>query len=1443
MKKLLILLLTLVFTSATFADKVTEEQALQKAQKFFKDKRLESKNLSRSKKAKQQLSATQEDFYVFNVENKGGFVIISGDDRTPEVLGYADSGNIDMDNLPPNLKGWLEGYSKQIKALETAGDIDSKALSRASSRAPKAAIEPMISTKWGQDYPYNMNCPDNCVTGCVATAMAQVMYYHRAKSTNKTMAKIPGYNGNTYWFEHGQISIDAIPEGSIIDWNNMLDRYDGSGTEVQKEAVANLMLYCGASVKMDYGANGIVIGRSAGSGADSFDVPTALKLYFDYSENTTLVWRQNYTDESWEELIYSELSKGNPIYYSGSNESSGHAFVCDGYDGNSYYHINWGWDGLSDSYFLLSALNPSAQGTGGSSEGYNYGQCALIGAVPNGEIMRLTSQNVSLTGNTIFTLSETEDNVTVSTKWKVKNQNDISNSFNHAIGLYSKGELIKLLKETGTSVSFAVDEEITVNASLDIETHLVNGVYQLYALSRSSSDDKWFRNENSSDCFITLVVKDGSMNFYVGRPAAAENIINFADDEVKRICVENWDTDGDGEISYEEAAAVTDFGNVFDRSVIRTFDEAQYFTGITSFGFANVCKSLTSIKLPSSVNSIKDEAFMDFFALQSIEIPASVKEIGKKAFAGCFSLQEIILHEGLEKINDEAFIECYELSIINIPASVTSLGINLWAGCSNLYEFDVDANNPIYCDIDGVIFSKNQKELISFPVKREGTYSIPAGTENVCSYAFSYSNLENIIIPTSVISLEDYALGSIGKLKEITIPSTVTTIGEGALFGCIILEKVIIDGERSIIPDKMFMRCWSLKEIELPDDITSIGSYAFYECYKLKEITIPSKVTFIGDHTFSHSGLKRVTSLMQIPCDINSTVFKNLCGDQNSSSIEDNYATLYVPEESLNAYKEADIWKDFPQILPIGENGIEAYAELNNGVLTFYFDTKRFERDGETFDNLEWFDKNSSITKVIFDSSFANYKPTSTCQWFDGCVKLSEIQGIEYLNTSKVTDMSNMFHNCSILTSIDLSSFNVSEVTNMAAMFSGCSSLTSIDLSSSNMSGVNSMNAMFWDCNNLKTVALPNDIAFIDSYQFVYCYSLEEILIPESVTSIRDNAFGCCYSLTEITIPSKVTFIGDDAFSYSGLTKVTSLMQSPCAISSSVFKNVSSNATLYVPDGCKAAYEAADNWKDFKKIMGPSSTLVYMVDGEEYCSYEIEIGTAITVEVEPTKVGYTFSGWSEIPDVMPDHDVTVTGSFAPINHTITYAYGQECTTWCSEWTWNKPNGITVYTISGVSGTTVSIEEVEGNVIPAYTPLILKKTGDDVTASFSSVGIGTNDLVSVPATGCTIWGNVTDDLITGGDYYSAGNTYVLYNGAFILANKDTGIPGNRCVLTLDSNDRAGARQLYLSVGETTGIGSVEDVLNGQWYSIDGRKLGSKPTKKGVYINNGQKVVIK
>ena len=189
-----------------------------------------------------------------------------------------------------------------------------------------------------------------------------------------------------------------------------------------------------------------------------------------------------------------------------------------------------------------------------------------------------------------------------------------------------------------------------------------------------------------------------------------------------------------------------------------------------------------------------------------------------------------------------------------------------------------------------------------------------------------------------------------------------------------------------------------------------------------------------------------------------------------------------------------------------------------------------------------------------------------------------------------------------------------------------------------------------------------------------------------------------------------------------------------------------------------------------------------------------------------------------------------------------FAEGQEWMTWCDEWGWAKPDGVKAYTISSVSDDAISIEEITDGIIPSHTPLLLQKTGDALTPISVKAAAGTDDLVSAAGSGFTFWGNTTNEVINAGNYYTAGKSYVLYKGTFLKANADNGIAANRCLLTLSSPNATRS----LSIGDgTTSLREVNsgEVNSEEWYSLDGRKLGGKPTKKGVYIRNGKKEVVR
>lgn len=304
--------------------------------------------------------------YVFE-KAKGGFMLLSADDAVAPVLGYSDEGEFDPANIPANMRYWLDTYAEEI-AYARANGITYEAPAYA---ANWAAIAPLCTTKWDQGSPYNDMCPvstsngQHAVTGCVATAMAQLMKYHNYPDVGQ------GQKSNTSaGFPTTTINFANVK----FNWADMTDTYDSRSTDVQKHAVAQLMVACGVSVDMSY--------TTGMSGAVSALVAQALVKYFKYDEACRFLYRDYYAMSAWQEMAYNELKNVGPVLYAGTSDEGGHCFIVDGYDGQGYFHLNWGWGGMSDGYFLLSTLNPSSQGIGGYSPGAGFtkNQGMLLGA-------------------------------------------------------------------------------------------------------------------------------------------------------------------------------------------------------------------------------------------------------------------------------------------------------------------------------------------------------------------------------------------------------------------------------------------------------------------------------------------------------------------------------------------------------------------------------------------------------------------------------------------------------------------------------------------------------------------------------------------------------------------------------------------------------------------------------------------------------------------------------------------------------------------------------------------------------------------------------------------------------------------------------------------------------------------------------------------------------
>lgn len=530
--RILTLITSLLLTSVlVHAGQITEQEALAKAKTFMQGKRF--KTSGRRLTPGKQVNQTFKHLYVFNVESDEGFVIVSGDDRTQSILGYAYTGEINMGQMPCNMKWLLSYYDTAIGQL---GDDFPQSASTTLSSATYAEIPAIVGTQWGQGDPYNAQCPqhegERCITGCVATAMAQVINHNRWPQSQTT--EIPAYTTNTL-----HISMPALP-AKQFNWDNMTTT-----------AIAELMLYCGQAVKMDY--------TLTASGASTNTVPGAMRDIFGYSTAANIVQRGSYTDDQWAEMIHRELQEGYPVLYFGQSATDGgHAFIVDGYaDGK--YHINWGWNGYCDGYFTLDKLNPNME------NGFNLGQEMVINAWrPAGaaDTNRPKTLVKGITPSTRFiertAMGEAFPTFTVTAT--VVSDMDIQATIQTGLALYDDNGMVTILAQD--SHDFAVGDSYTAEKEVTIGADIQPGEYRIVSVNRLNDSDPWLSDQGSSDRYIAVTVAETSMS--IQPMPKSEDDVNTIDFGIHTI---------DG-ITYK---LVSEFGN--NRAYVKRYNETEKYKG------------------------------------------------------------------------------------------------------------------------------------------------------------------------------------------------------------------------------------------------------------------------------------------------------------------------------------------------------------------------------------------------------------------------------------------------------------------------------------------------------------------------------------------------------------------------------------------------------------------------------------------------------------------------------------------------------------------------------------------------------------------------------------------------------------------------------------------------------------------------------------------------
>ena len=495
MKHFLQILLIAVISLPAFAQQLSPEEALGRVRNMSG-----TAGAKATQKGKNQLVYTMQAdnaaqgnlLYVFSDEES--FVIAGADGQLPALIAYGNTA-FPTDSIPANLRSWLDGYKTAFSTALAKGVTLS-----AAQGTGTPIVAPLVTAKWDQDQPFNNKCNDigeSSVTGCVATAMAQIMYYHKWPLTG-TGSHSYSYNLN-YGGGTKTISPSADFSQHTYDWNNMQDAYGSyknengeygsmTYTDAQADGISTLLHDCGVAVNMLY--------AGGSSSASSANVPNALISYFGYDRGMSLEKKEYYTDEEWKNMIRTELNARRPVLYSGqTTKNEGHAFICDGYDDADYFHINWGWHGMANGYYLIvgtDALRPLFSGTGGSKDQlpYNEGNDVIIGIQ---KAQEGSDYNYFMFCNQPFTISPTEgtnSRPSIIIDGGFFNGSVVTATFNVGLRFKHKTADYQVDFKYPNSAKFAPNSGFS-RYGFSVGTLTYKGEYEVYPIFRLNGTDEW----------------------------------------------------------------------------------------------------------------------------------------------------------------------------------------------------------------------------------------------------------------------------------------------------------------------------------------------------------------------------------------------------------------------------------------------------------------------------------------------------------------------------------------------------------------------------------------------------------------------------------------------------------------------------------------------------------------------------------------------------------------------------------------------------------------------------------------------------------------------------------------------------------------------------------------------------------------------------------------
>lgn len=1219
--KIILLAISMLFSQVTFAQTISEAEAMANAQKVLSlnkptfnsggPRRAEanptSQELTLAYTAKK---GAETYYYVFNIGNDNGFVIAGGDAVANEILAYVPQGHFNYDSIPDNVKWWLGEYEKEISTAKKLAPQSQKRNAAAPKRATQSSattdvrdlftdIPDLITTKWNQTEPYNAAIPEiqhtngssiAPPTGCVPTAIAQIMNYWQWPTTGVgSYSYTLDYDGLDEWSAGvAEGSFDGLLPATFsadfgsttYDWANMLDDYSiGSPTQAQIDAVSTLMYHIGVAEYTTYGPGG------SGGGIDI--MMKALKENFRYSHRISYLLRGDYLDDEWEEIIYSEIQAGRPVYYEGGM----HAFLLHGYSADcKMFSVNWGWGGSMDGYWKITG---TTSGYFLNNENYvedwvSHGIC--INLEPNNIVHSNTFSNV---GDTIVV-----DGI--------------------------RYDLIGPLSKT-VEVTFAPNDEVIYEGELTIPDSITynNNVYTVTKIGRyglASAGADYYGILMGGISAITSVHLPNTLRSIAYGGLSGSNL---------------------RELQLPESVEML---------------SKDCFTAMTE---------LTSVTLSNQLTYIPHYCFWQCHMLESVNLPASINALGTMSFVDCTSLELLVSNA------------------INVPVTAIDAEHGVSAIFSSNLEGKVLAvpqisidnyrNDPLFgqwgtiIPIDSlpehfgerfVVDNVEYKFLVSGGVSAVGykgdgidTLMIPSfvsyegNTYSVFKISqgdFANKEIKSIVIEDGIREIGAYTFSENNSINYVSLPATIEVIGNSAFWGCQWLKTIDIANGLKEIGEMVFTNCWNLISIVLPNTVEKIGWGAFRSCSNLEDVKLSSSLTELPNSVFQNtrikslvlpSGLTKIGSLGTCNCDSLRTM---ICYASDVPSVEElpfpsniSQGTLYVPAQSVSAYQSAPYWQDWGTILPLVP--IDSMQLGNVSIEKLFSDTLSIQvfPSNATEGQIFYSSSNPRVAKIDADGILTAIEvgeTTITAETMDGKSATCTV-------TVTPTDFVAVGGTNGVYWTLNQDSILMVFGTGVFEPFSSGFDryrdyVKEVHISSGITLGYG---ALGW-CYNLTKVELPIELSSISAYAFYGDMNLREISLPSGITSIGERAFELCSALTYIELPASLINIEENAFEGRYGIQIICKSTTPPATNNS-FALCHTDIPIYVPCGSGAAYRNDPEWSYFTNIVETNNAIFASPENTSFGYISMlqapncENDTAI---VEANGYwGYIFDHWSD----------------------------------------------------------------------------------------------------------------------------------------------------------------------------------------------------------------------